>query len=176
MDGPECLAIASGGRYSQHYTSNHSGTIPTRPSASPRGVVTTFSTTQLLSYFENTEHQNSQFHLFMAQGDNIEMGEPQNARGRCRALTKAGQPCSARATDCGYCNIHSRPGRATELGRLGGRRNRHTVGSDTSRECHPPPRVPPKSRIFSQRRLRASAAVDWTLESEMPSLTWRRHY
>lgn len=66
------------------------------------------------------------------------MGELQNARGHCRALTKAGKPCSARATDCGYCNIHSRPGRAAELGRLGGLNNRHTVGSDTSRGCHAP--------------------------------------
>lgn len=105
---------------------------------------------QIASELYADEHQDSHFHHFFALGDNYEMGESQNVHGHCRALTKAGKPCSARATDCGYCNIHSRPGRAAELGRLGGRRNRHTAGSDASRGCHPPASAPELQEILAE--------------------------
>ena len=43
----------------------------------------------------------------------------------CKAKNKTGGPCRAAATDTGYCYIHSNPDRASELGRAGGRKNRH---------------------------------------------------
>ncbi len=39
---------------------------------------------------------------------------------RCRARTRLGEPCGARATPNGFCSIHSDPKRAAELGRLSG--------------------------------------------------------
>lgn len=39
---------------------------------------------------------------------------------RCKARTRLGAPCSARATPSGFCSIHSDPKRAAELGRLSG--------------------------------------------------------
>lgn len=56
-------------------------------------------------------------------------------KARCRAKTKAGKPCAAPATGSGFCNLHSHPGRASELGRRGGLRNRHScspIGDATS--------------------------------------------
>ena len=46
---------------------------------------------------------------------------------RCKGKTKQGKPCGAAATDSGYCYFHTNPGVAGELGRAGGRRNRHVV-------------------------------------------------
>ncbi|HET8826141.1 MAG TPA: DUF5763 domain-containing protein [Terriglobales bacterium] len=45
----------------------------------------------------------------------------------CRATNKKGEPCRAPATETGFCNVHSNPGRAAEIGREGGRRNRQVV-------------------------------------------------
>jgi hypothetical protein len=42
----------------------------------------------------------------------------------CRANTKAGKPCGAAPTSGGLCFFHSNPAKASELGRIGGRRNR----------------------------------------------------
>jgi uncharacterized protein DUF5763 len=39
---------------------------------------------------------------------------------RCKAQTRLGEPCSARATPNGFCSIHSDPKRASVLGRLSG--------------------------------------------------------
>lgn len=79
------------------------------------------------------------FHLLISECDNQRrMRISENAQGSCGARTRAGKPCSAPATPSGYCNIHSRPGRAAELGSLGGKRNRHTSGSGASQEWHPP--------------------------------------
>jgi general stress protein YciG len=44
---------------------------------------------------------------------------------RCKGRTKAGQPCGAAATAGGLCFFHANPNKASELGRKGGRRNRH---------------------------------------------------
>ena len=60
------------------------------------------------------------------------------SQGSCSARTRAGKPCSAPATASGYCNIHSRPDRAAALGRLGGKKNRHTPGPGASQDCHAP--------------------------------------
>ncbi len=46
------------------------------------------------------------------------------SRIQCQANTKDGKPCSAAATESGLCFFHSNPNRASELGRIGGRRNR----------------------------------------------------
>jgi hypothetical protein len=46
---------------------------------------------------------------------------------RCKGLTKAGKACRAAATDGGLCFFHTNPNKAAELGRIGGRSNRHAV-------------------------------------------------
>ena len=53
-----------------------------------------------------------------------------NARQReihCKARTKAGKPCRAAATEGGLCFFHANPNKASELGRIGGRSNRHAA-------------------------------------------------
>jgi hypothetical protein len=41
---------------------------------------------------------------------------------RCKALAKSGKPCRAAATPGGLCFFHANPKKASELGRIGGRR------------------------------------------------------
>ena len=48
----------------------------------------------------------------------------------CLATTKHGKPCRAAATSNGYCFFHGNPEKAAELGRRGGRNNRHVIDSD----------------------------------------------
>ncbi len=43
---------------------------------------------------------------------------------RCKAKTKLDNPCRAAATSGGLCYFHANPKRASELGRIGGRRKR----------------------------------------------------
>ena len=43
---------------------------------------------------------------------------------RCKARTKTGKTCRAAATEGGLCFFHANPNKASELGRIGGRRNR----------------------------------------------------
>jgi hypothetical protein len=43
---------------------------------------------------------------------------------RCKAKTKAGNPCRAAATAGGFCFFHANPNKASELGRVGGRKRR----------------------------------------------------
>jgi hypothetical protein len=50
-----------------------------------------------------------------------------NSDSRCKGLTKNGQPCRAAATEGGLCLFHANPDKASELGRIGGRRNRHAA-------------------------------------------------
>src|SRR5438046_1374711 len=45
----------------------------------------------------------------------------------CRGTNKQGLPCRARAMESGYCYLHAHPEKAAELGRAGGRQNRHAV-------------------------------------------------
>ncbi len=47
---------------------------------------------------------------------------------RCKATTKSGKPCQAAATAGGLCFFHANPDKASELGRKGGRGNRHVNG------------------------------------------------
>ena len=53
-----------------------------------------------------------------------------NRRGSCKANNKQGRPCKAAATASGYCHLHANPGKAAELGRSGGKRNRHVVDNE----------------------------------------------
>src|SRR5260370_42006553 len=55
------------------------------------------------------------------------MSEHEN---RCGGENKQGQPCRAAATESGYCYFHANPDVAAELGRVGGRKNRHVVDTD----------------------------------------------
>ena len=48
----------------------------------------------------------------------------------CSAKNKRGEPCGAPATETGYCHLHSDPERAAQLGREGGRKNRHVLETD----------------------------------------------
>jgi hypothetical protein len=43
---------------------------------------------------------------------------------RCKATTKSGTPCAAAPTPTGLCFFHGNPNKASELGRIGGKRNR----------------------------------------------------
>jgi hypothetical protein len=51
-----------------------------------------------------------------------------NSNSRCKALAKSGKPCRAAATEGGLCFFHANPNKASELGRIGGRSNRHVAG------------------------------------------------
>jgi hypothetical protein len=55
------------------------------------------------------------------------MGNMAQTKSFCKAKNKTGGPCRAAATDIGYCYLHSNPDRASELGRAGGRKNRHVL-------------------------------------------------
>lgn len=46
---------------------------------------------------------------------------------RCKGMAKNGMPCRAAATAGGLCYFHANPQKASELGRIGGRRKRPTV-------------------------------------------------
>ena len=42
-----------------------------------------------------------------------------HVKSRCKARTKAGEPCSAAPREGGLCYLHANPNKATELGRAG---------------------------------------------------------
>jgi hypothetical protein len=49
---------------------------------------------------------------------------------RCKARTKAGGACQAPAVERGLCFFHAHPEKLAELGRQGGKRNRHGEPAD----------------------------------------------
>jgi Family of unknown function (DUF5763) len=51
--------------------------------------------------------------------------ENRTDQNRCQARTKSGNPCRAAATAGGLCYFHANPNKASELGQIGGRKNRH---------------------------------------------------
>ena len=53
-----------------------------------------------------------------------------NLDSRCKGRTKSGRPCRAAATPGGLCFFHANPDKASELGRIGGRGNRHAAGEN----------------------------------------------
>jgi hypothetical protein len=66
----------------------------------------------------------------------------------CKALTNAGKPCRAAATAGGLCFFHANPNKAAELGRKGGRSNRHPVAEN----------VDPLPRLDNANAIRDAAA------------------
>ncbi len=54
-----------------------------------------------------------------------------NSDSRCKALAKSGKPCRGAATAGGLCFFHANPKKASELGRIGGRRRRFS-GAETA--------------------------------------------
>jgi hypothetical protein len=50
---------------------------------------------------------------------------PDRKNRRCKGITKNGEPCGAAATAGGLCYFHANPNKASELGRIGGKKNRH---------------------------------------------------
>jgi hypothetical protein len=56
------------------------------------------------------------------------MMSQKNLNSRCNARAKSGKPCGAAATPGGLCFFHANPKKASELGRIGGRSNRHAAG------------------------------------------------
>jgi hypothetical protein len=72
----------------------------------------------------------------------------------CSATTKSGRPCRAAAVHgTRFCALHADPARAVELGRMGGRKNRHHV--DTDEVTIAPPATPE-----DVKNLLAQAMVD----------------
>ena|ERR1035438_760488 len=59
------------------------------------------------------------------------------SRKRCKARTKAGDPCQAPAVEGGLCFCHAHPEKLAELGRQGGQKNRRWSG-DASNLPHRP--------------------------------------
>jgi len=53
-----------------------------------------------------------------------------NSNLRCQGQTKSGKPCRAAATSGGLCFFHANPNKASELGRIGGRRNRRAGATE----------------------------------------------
>ena len=71
------------------------------------------------------------------------------ANGKCRAATKAGRPCAAPVVRGGiHCALHSDPKKASELGRKGGKANRHTF--EMQQEIVPPESVGDVKRMLAQ--------------------------
>jgi hypothetical protein len=58
------------------------------------------------------------------------MMSQKNLNSRCNARAKSGKPCGAAATPGGLCFFHANPKKASELGRMGGRSNRHAAGEN----------------------------------------------
>jgi hypothetical protein len=55
---------------------------------------------------------------------------PRNSNHRCKGREKNGKPCRAAATAGGLCFFHANPDKASELGRIGGRTDRHAAGEN----------------------------------------------
>jgi hypothetical protein len=54
-----------------------------------------------------------------------EKASKNGSRKNCKARTTAGAPCQAPAVEEGLCFSHAHPEKLAELGRQGGRKNRH---------------------------------------------------
>ncbi len=56
---------------------------------------------------------------------------------QCKATTSSGKRCRAKPHKDGLCFFHSDPKKAAELGRKGGRRNRHTYQTPLQHVSNP---------------------------------------
>jgi hypothetical protein len=54
----------------------------------------------------------------------------ENQDSSCKGQTKSGKPCRAAATSGGLCFFHANPNKASELGRIGGKRNRRVIAQN----------------------------------------------
>lgn len=73
---------------------------------------------------------------------------------KCSARTKLGNECRAAAVvGTPFCALHGDPERAAELGRMGGRKNRHYVDTE-------PVNITPPSTPEEVKNLLAQAMVD----------------
>jgi hypothetical protein len=73
---------------------------------------------------------------------------------KCSARTKQGNDCRAAAVaGTAFCALHGDPERAAELGRMGGRRNRHYVDTE-------PVTITPPSTPEDVKNLLAQAMAD----------------
>ena len=73
---------------------------------------------------------------------------------KCSAKTKRGDHCRAPAViGTSFCALHGDPKRAAELGRMGGRRNRHYVDTE-------PVNITPPSTPEDVKNLLAQATAD----------------
>lgn len=80
----------------------------------------------------------------------------ENYKSRCQGQTKSGIPCRAAATAGGLCFFQANPKKASELGRLGGLRNRHVVA-----DAGPDPQLAlDNARVIRDRLTRLIADVD----------------
>ena len=82
---------------------------------------------------------------------------------QCKATTSSSDRCKARPHKNGLCFFHSDPKRAAELGRKGGRRNRHTY------EAPLRPVIVPESAADVKRML-AETMADIRAERMDPKL------
>jgi len=71
------------------------------------------------------DKEQNRYQLFL-NGHSMET-KGMKMKSRCKSQTKAGKPCGAAPTDGGLCFFHANPNKAVELGRIGGRSNRHAV-------------------------------------------------
>jgi hypothetical protein len=72
---------------------------------------------------------------------------------QCKATTSSGNRCTAKPHKDGLCFFHSDPKKAAELGRKGGRRNRHTYQT-------PLQHVSPPESAADVKRMLAEAMAD----------------
>ena len=83
-------------------------------------------------------------------------------KNRCRATTKNGNPCQAAATGGGLCFFHANPKKASELGQIGGRKNRRR-----SVEMDP---LPPLENVMAIRTT-LQRIISETYSGRLPSRT-----
>jgi general stress protein YciG len=71
------------------------------------------------------------------------------ALAQCKATTSSGERCKAKPHKDNLCFFHSDPKKAAELGRKGGKANRHTFGAP-SQDVAPPESVGDVKRMLAQ--------------------------
>ena len=83
---------------------------------------------------------------------------------KCAAMTKSGRPCRAAVVyGSDFCAFHGDPGRAAELGRMGGRRNRHYYEEEA-------PTVTPPTTPDEIRAVLAQTIADLQMKKVEPRL------
>jgi hypothetical protein len=65
-------------------------------------------------------------------GPGVKLARVEEANSRCQGQTRSGRPCRAAATAGGLCFFPACPNKASKLGRIGGKSNRHFAGANTN--------------------------------------------